>query len=166
MTEPEPPNNGTSGSSGDRGGGNSNADRPSSSSGGGRGGGSSKADGPSRSTSQDAERPAKQARLGDGAATTSQLNMASIWQMGRSFKERLLNDSDLQRDVEAAHSALLVDYLRSSQGYSGLLGLASAPSSIQHPPLLELLQQPWKQQAASIAEAMKQLQEGGGNDES
>ena len=75
-----------------------------------------------------------------------------------------MNDDEFQRDVEAGFSARLVDFLRSPVGYSDLLGLSTAPSTVQHPSLLELLDQPMGQQAAAVAAAMRGVQDSGSDD--
>ena len=51
---------------------------------------------------------------------------------------QFMQDDDIQKQVDAAHSHALVSLLRSPLGYQGLLGLDGPPTSIQHDPLSDL----------------------------
>ena len=108
--------------------------------------------------------PPKARKLNQSCKPRDMPSFEQIHASCRAFKERLLNDDEFQRDVEAGFSARLVDFLRSPVGYSDLLGLSTAPSTVQHPSLMELLDQPIGQQAAAVAAAMRGVQDSGSDD--
>ncbi len=68
-----------------------------------------------------------------------------------------IDDDDLQREIDAAHSAALTSFLRHPIGYGGLLGMEHPPTTVCHPSLSELWEHPLSEHARLVCEAMQDV---------
>jgi len=68
-----------------------------------------------------------------------------------------VDEDDLQREMDAAHSAALTAFLRHPIGYRGLLGLEKPPMTVCHPSLSELWEHPLSEHTRLVCEAMQDV---------
>jgi hypothetical protein len=68
-----------------------------------------------------------------------------------------VDEDDLQREMDAAHSAALTAFLRHPIGYRDLLGLEEPPTTVCHPSLSELWEHPLSEHARLVREAMQDV---------